>query len=124
MKTCLGYWLPFILYAGLIFYVSSQPLPEAPVQIPYIDRVAHFFEYAVFGYLAYRAFSQLKSKAIKKHLIFTTIIISVLYAFSDELHQFYVPGRVMNVSDFIFDVLGAGIIIFILRYRSNSIKPS
>lgn len=106
----LGYWLPFILYAALIFYVSSQPLPELPVRIPYIDRVAHFFEYAVFGYLAYRALSRLNAKAIKKHLVFAVIIISVLYAFSDELHQFYVPGRVMSVSDFIFDVLGATVI--------------
>jgi VanZ family protein len=39
-----------------------------------------------------------------------TVIISVLYAASDELHQLFVPGRMCDLNDFIVDSIG--VIIF------------
>lgn len=119
MKLLLTHWLPFILYATLIFYVSSQRLPELPIlfQINYIDLVAHFFAYALFAYLAYRALSRTPNKVLQKHLLFATLIISILYGFSDEWHQSYVPGRLMSVSDFLFDAFGAIVMVLLLRMK-------
>ncbi|MBI4835621.1 MAG: VanZ family protein [Planctomycetes bacterium] len=96
MKIILSRWLPFVLYAGLIFYISSGPLPEipGPLQIEYIDLVAHALEYALFTWLAYRAFGTIK--ALRKQGLFITLLISILYGFSDELHQYSVPGRQMD----------------------------
>jgi VanZ family protein len=34
-------------------------------------------------------------------------ILTVLYAISDEWHQFYVPGRYSDVRDVMVDALGA-----------------
>ena len=52
------YWGPLCGYAGLIFYLSSQPHPEA--DLPsfvglFSDKVLHGIEYAVFGGLCYVA---------------------------------------------------------------------
>ncbi len=116
MKPILTRWLPFILYAALIFYVSSQKLPELPTpfQIDYIDLIAHFLEYALFAYLCWRAFSTIKTNVLQKHLLFVILVLSILYGFSDELHQYYVPGRQMDVFDFIADSAGAIAVVSLL----------
>lgn len=36
-----------------------------------------------------------------------TFALCVLYAFTDELHQFFVPGRAFQFRDILFDALGA-----------------
>lgn len=119
------HWLPLILYAALIFYVSSQTLPEAPIQLPDIDKIAHCMEYGLFTFLAYRVFSKINSKAVKKHIFLMVLIVSILYAFSDEWHQLYVPGRQMDSLDFLFDALGTIIITLLLQIndlKTNYVK--
>jgi VanZ family protein len=125
MKLFFTHWLPWILYAGLIFYVSSQQLPEVPVKLPDIDKAAHVVEYGLFALLAFRALSTINNKPIRRHFIFVVLIISVLYAFSDEWHQLYVPGRQMDPLDFLYDSLGAIIVSILLKIndlRLNSGK--
>ena len=53
------YHLPLILYGGLILFVSSIPNLHPPrvSWLPF-DKVAHFLEYAVFAFLAYRSLSK------------------------------------------------------------------
>ena len=46
-----------------------------------------------------------KEKITKKKLIFV-LIISLIYAALDELHQFFVPGRNANINDFLIDSSG------------------
>lgn len=123
MKLLLTHWLPFILYAALIFIVSSFPLPQVPAKLPDIDKAAHAFEYGIFALLAFRAFSVINSNLIKKHLLLTAIIVSVLYGFSDEWHQLHVPGRQMDTVDFLFDSLGASIIAILLKMNDLMINP-
>ena len=57
-----------------------------------------------------------------KNNIYIPIIICILYAISDEIHQLFVPGRSGQVSDVLLDTLGAftGIMIYKLIY--NKIK--
>ena len=125
-------WLPVILWASIIFFFSSNPdpyryLPESwrsAVPLPSIFRACeglrvffaehtaaellgqlmHFLEYTVLALLLMRALTITLPTSSKINLI--TIVFSILYAFSDELHQLLVPGRSFQLIDLLIDFLG------------------
>ena len=78
-------WLPVVLWAALIFAFSS--VPDLGTGLGGWDlvlrKVAHAAEYAVLGALLARA---LRSPGI-------AVLVGVLYAVSDEVHQAFVPGQ-------------------------------
>ena len=49
------------------------------------------------------------------------LLISTVYALTDEIHQFLVPGRWMDVKDIRIDILGIGIaqLIYALHLRKK-----
>lgn len=84
-----------------------------------IRKIGHFSEYLVLG-----AALTLHTKAICKNLnkrfsIWAPFVFGVLYAASDELHQYFVPGRAMRFYDVCIDASGVfcGICIVLLIYR-------
>ncbi|MEK7241206.1 MAG: VanZ family protein [Planctomycetota bacterium] len=110
-------WIPATTYAGLIFVASSLPLPAPYIPIPQIDKPIHLLEYAVLCLLICWAQSHPNSplRPIKK-VIFFSIIASSLYGVSDEVHQYFVPNRCSEVSDWLADTVGASLAGF-LWYR-------
>ncbi len=68
-------------------------------------KFAHFTEYMILGILMYIVFSRNKVFSSKRMLV--CVIICVLYAISDEIHQYFVPGRAARVVDVIIDSVGA-----------------
>ncbi|MFH1201272.1 MAG: VanZ family protein [Candidatus Omnitrophota bacterium] len=102
----LKYWLPVIIYAALIFYVSSIPRPEIPIKIINIDKVLHILEYLLFGFLIKRALSANRLSLDFKRLSALTMLLCLLYGLSDEYHQFFIPGRQMSVLDAYSDAIG------------------
>src|SRR3990167_1009268 len=92
-------WLPVILWAGMIFFLSS--IPDLRSGLPNIfdlilRKIAHSGEFGVLAILIMRAISSLKQQHNRKlsfNVILIVIIIVILYAISDELHQGFVPGR-------------------------------
>ncbi|MCM8766170.1 MAG: VanZ family protein, partial [Candidatus Omnitrophica bacterium] len=89
MSKFFKYWFPVILYAGLIFWFSSLPAPSSLSLLPYGDKIGHFLEYALFGFFLFRA---CKNYGFKRK-VFWTVFIGFIYALSDEIHQYFVPGR-------------------------------
>ena len=79
-----------------------------------IRKLAHFTLYFVLGFL-----SSLLFVTIKKYGIYIKGIISwgfcVLYAVSDEIHQYFVPDRACAFRDVLIDSMGAllSVIIFV-----------
>lgn len=73
-----------------------------------IRKAAHIFIYMVLGILACLTMKEYTEKEIQ-----TAIIICVLYAVSDEVHQYFVPERSMQLSDVILDSIAslAGILL-------------
>jgi len=104
----LFYIFPACAYGGLIFYLSSLSFP--PEEVPSfwgLDKIIHFTEYYIFGYLIFRCFAHWKNIAFRqRHAILWTISIGVFYAMTDEWHQSFVPGRDPSVWDMLFDALG------------------
>jgi len=90
-----------------IFTLSSIPkayLPEVPAV--WFPKVAHFIEYALLGALLVRAFYHSRITLFGS-IVITSIAIASLYAATDELHQYFVPGREMDIVDWLFDFLGS-----------------
>ncbi len=71
-----------------------------------VRKTAHFLEYFILGVLsAITALTFEKSKFYIKPLGAATF--SVLYAFSDEVHQHFVPGRACRFADICIDTVGS-----------------
>jgi VanZ family protein len=111
MKTSyfIRYWVPVILYSGFIFYLSSLPNPLKELTpsslFLYFDFqkfVYHIVEYAILSFLLYRAL-----KITSKSPQILAILITIIYGILDEIHQFYVPGRIASVFDVAINSFGA-----------------
>jgi len=81
-----------------------------------IRKLAHFTEYFVLGLLVYNMINNYNKKTS------FAIIICILYAISDELHQVLVPGRSCQLLDIIIDSLGSIIGIYLLTIIINKYK--
>lgn len=121
MKRFAVYQLPIIIYAGIAFALSSiHKLPTPDLGFDYLDKLIHMAEYFVFMILAFRALtgSAPRSKGLSVYII--AAAISIAFAFSDEYHQSFVPGRHADFYDVVADsagVLLAGIFLFFFHSR-------
>jgi len=111
------YWLPPVLYAAFIFFLSSLPGKDYPYPFFSVDKVVHLVEYAVLGYLLARAFGYNLSD--KKSLFIRAFSVSFLYGLSDEFHQWFVPYRVVSFMDMLANAAGSllGIGIYIKQRK-------
>lgn len=114
LKKILNYWLPPFLWAGFIFYLSSQPNLKSGLEYDfYLRKTAHIFEYFVLTFFIYRTF-KFHNFANKKAIGFS-IAIAFLYALSDEWHQTFVFGREGKLSDALIDAVG--ILLYLVHNR-------
>lgn len=77
-----------------------------------IRKTAHFCEYAILGILVILMLLQIDIS--RKNAMIFGILICAFYAMSDELHQYFVPGRACQFRDVCIDTAGAATGIFIL----------
>jgi VanZ family protein len=132
-------WTAVFLWMVVIFNLSSQPVHQSNklstgvTQVivktvkkvatksefdikklnHYVRKNAHFFAYLILGVLVMNA---LRGKSL-------ALLICVLYAISDEVHQMFVPGRGPQVKDVFIDSAGVAVGILvclvILRIRKK-----
>jgi VanZ family protein len=115
------YHLPAIVFAIGIFVLSSiSKLNPPDLGLKIQDKFYHFVFYGAFGFLIARSFSFLKFFQVfpKKYLVYA-ILFSIAYGISDEIHQYYVPGRFCSFGDFLADSMGAISGILIYHYRDH-----
>ena len=109
-------WLLCCAWMILIYVGSSIPGERLPdFAWNYIHGVVHFFEFFILGILCTRATRGSFRDVNVKILYLFAFLFSVLFAISNELHQYSVPGRYMEIGDIITDTLGAffGIMIYV-----------
>ena len=82
-----------------------------------IRKLAHIFIYLVLAVLVNTTFISYFRKNGFKCIILTAVICT-LYAVSDEIHQYFVPGRGMEIRDVAIDCIGVitGIILVAVMY--------
>lgn len=98
-----------VAYAAAIFVGSSitQPLQYIPPELLASDKLVHAAEYAVLGALVAAAF-RLRGRSARNALAWAVAIASA-YGISDEVHQYFVPGRSADPFDWMADTLGAAV---------------
>jgi VanZ family protein len=111
LPRALSLWLPVVLWAGLIFALSS--IPDLGTGLGGWDLVlrkaAHAAEFAVLGLLL--------ARAIGREL--PALLAGIAYAVSDEVHQAFVPGRLGSVWDVLLDSVGVALGVLLLRRLRN-----
>lgn len=114
MKNFLKNWILVLIWAGIIFWLSSIPNLESGLEQDFILRkIAHILEYAILTFLLLRAFNLKNSKCI-----ILAIIIAFLYALSDEFHQTFVFGRQGRLGDVGIDSIGILLTGLIWYYKN------
>jgi len=99
-------------YASIIYYFSSLPTPPTGgLNVSML--LLHFIEYLGFGFVVLLA---LRGRVLRASAPRIALALSALYAVSDELHQFFVPGRIASVFDVYADWMGcfAGVGLYLL----------
>lgn len=145
MKRKILPWALVILWMAVIFFYSHQPATEsvdlssgitqkildiitttAPdIKLDqdslhtFIRKSAHFGVYLILGVLVTNGLMQ--NNMSKPKMILLALLICVLYAISDEIHQLYIPGRSGQVSDVLLDSAGGlvGVLFYIFIRRDR-----
>lgn len=94
-------FIPVILWMIFIFWMSS--IPDLPSNKFFLldfifKKTAHVIEYTVLFLLWF--------KALGNKSPFQAIVFSLVYAFTDEIHQLFVPGRTGRLRDVGIDSIG------------------
>ena len=108
----------YILYQLYSLVFNGNAMKISDFMLKYaspIRKLAHFTEFGVLGVLFYINYLEYR----KDKVVLYSLISSVLYAISDEIHQLFVLNRYCSFKDMLIDSCGAitGIIIFHLLYR-------
>ena len=106
IKLITKQWLPVFLWAYFIFFMSSIPGKDIPPLFPYQDIVYHTIIYGIFAVLLKRALNHSFIKMDQLRQIFLVIFLGMIYAFTDEFHQRFVPQRSFSLLDLSTDAIG------------------
>ena len=78
-------------------------------------KTAHFVEYAILAFLAQRAFITSTRDLLKNHWFAFSLILVMVVAAIDELHQSYVPARTGSIYDSGIDIAGGLTVLVVCR---------
>ena len=91
--------ISLLIYA-LIFLLSSLPARSLPSGIP--DWMPHGGEYFLLGFFFIQAWARPRRAATVAAALFLLAGLGLL----DEWHQWFVPGRVFSLLDWLYDMVG------------------
>ena len=102
------YWfvslLIAIFFAGLIYYISDTPSSGFPSGLGIKTKIYHLGVYFLLAFFISLAI--IRGKINNKYLIIIALLVSVAYGISDEIHQFFVPGRNSTFRDVFINTTG------------------
>ena len=107
-----------IILTNNIKSIQEKPIEEKEIMIEKIEsvirKIAHFSIYALVGFLLMSLVNTYKIKEFDRLSI--SLIIGVIYAILDEIHQSFIPERSASIFDVILDGQGVlfGICIALL----------
>lgn len=90
----------------VIFILSSHALPPSPVNFVGLDKLVHATIYGLLAVLLLRSMES-RDGAWSNRQLAAAIALASLYGVSDEVHQYFVPGRTSDVLDWCADTVGA-----------------
>lgn len=81
-----------------------------------IRKLAHFIEYFILGILVINFITRYDKKII------IAILLCIIYATSDEIHQIFIPGRSCQIIDIMIDSLGSIMGIYLYKLITKKCK--
>ena len=100
------YWLPVIMYVGLILMLSAQQNLQPPIQFHNADKFYHVLEYTGLGVLLARASRAGQRGGPSTGWVWRTLALGLMVGTADEIFQSFVPTRMSSVYDLLADVTG------------------
>jgi VanZ family protein len=99
--------LPIIIYSTAIFYASHQPTPFTPdLGLHWQDKLYHFSAYFFYGFAVLFALPAVFPRISGRKAMLVIIVAVMFYGASDEIHQYFIPGRSCELLDWCADALG------------------
>ena len=94
-----------IAWAAVIFYLSSQPGIDMPLLFPGQDKLFHLIAFGLLGFLL---MGTLKATSSGYRTMQVWIVVGLVasYGVLDEFHQYFVPGRSVEIYDALADAAG------------------
>jgi VanZ family protein len=119
----------WLLVMGIIFFFSSFPGSSVYYEPPFwyvIQRKgAHVVEYAVLALVSFRFFTLLFSQETWKRVWLLSLVWTLAFAATDELHQYFTPFRGAHLRDVVIDAFGVGVAFsLLLLYRACKKKQN
>lgn len=110
-------WLPPLVLMGVIFFFSAQPDLNSGLGVAdtILRKLAHVVEYALLALLWLRA---LRTRMDARRAALVALVVTSLYAASDELHQSFVEGRHGSPLDWAIDTAAAATVTLLVRRRA------
>jgi len=130
MRCFLKYWLPMLIWLGVMFVSSTNLMSSEHTSryiVPsllwlnpgispdtkwiifvFVRKCAHVTEYAILAFLLWRALRSFPAFRTKATMCFGAVLLGcALFAASDEFHQTFVKSRTPSVHDVFLDIAGA-----------------
>jgi VanZ family protein len=112
----------WVLVMGMIFLFSSLPgsatYYEPPLLLVLERKGAHIVEYFLLTLVSFRFFGLLFTGESKRRIGMLAAAWALMYAATDELHQYFTPFRGAYMQDVVIDLFGivlAGSAIYLYR---------
>lgn len=125
-KICKLKLVLVVSYIIIIYFISEYkfPVSEAEGDIPAFDILFPLLHICEFGLLSVLLMFVFYDK-LNIHII---LFISILYGIFDEIHQYFVPYRVFDFKDIIYNSIGSvlgiiGFFVLLLMYNYFFVFP-
>lgn len=81
-----------------------------------LREIAHMLE---FTSLSFSFFNAIYNTWEMRRAYLISLVLTVVCAFCDEIHQIFVPGRAFQISDILIDSIGAivGVVAYLILYK-------
>ena len=104
----------FIASSSLLSFENTEKVLVSSTLNYMVRKLAHVVEYAILAYLWFRSL-RTSSKPFTR-VVSWSVLLSIVYATSDEWHQSFIPSRLGTWTDVVWDAAGAIIMGLILWY--------
>lgn len=117
-------WIPAICYIGMIFALSAQSsfadLPSMLINLP--DKLVHTILYMGLALTIFYGASKVPIPGLGSAYV-QSFLLTIIYGAFDEYHQSFVSNRTTDIKDWMADICGALIMLFIIylyiKYRGE-----